>query len=81
MNLEDVEYMSVIRFLLMKEKIQENVIVELKSIHADESSSRATIYTWFNYFQRGRTSVLVGKSPGMPIKIDEKLTECLKEKE
>jgi len=62
----------------MKGKSRDEVIVELKSVYADESSSRATIYRWFNYFQSGRTYIFVGKSPGRPIEIDEKITESLK---
>ena len=63
----------------MKGKSRNKVIVELKLVYVDESPSRATIYTWFNYFQSGRTSVFVGKSSDMPIEIDEKITESLKE--
>jgi len=44
----------------------------------NETPWKATIYRWFNYFQNGRTSVLIGKSPWRPIDIDEKLTESLK---
>ena len=43
------------------------------------SPRRAIINTWFNYFQSGRTSVFVEKSPGRSVKIDEKITESLKE--
>ena len=63
----------------MNGKRRDEVIVELKSVYADESPPRARIYRWFNYFQSGRTSVFVGKSPWMPIEIDEKITESLKE--
>jgi len=63
----------------MKGKSRDKVIVELKSVYADESPSRATIYMWFNYFQSGKTSVFVEKSPGRFNEIDEKITESLKE--
>ena len=63
----------------MKSKSRDEVIVELKSVYADESPPRATIYRWFNYFQSGRTYVFVGKSPGRHIEIHDKITESLKE--
>ena len=50
----------------------------MKSVYADDSPPRATIYRCFNYFQSGRTSVFVGKGPGRPIEIDEEITESLK---
>ena len=70
MSLEDVQYKGVTRFLFMKDKSRDAVIVELKSVYADESPSRATIYRWFNYFQSGRTFIFVGKSPEKLIEID-----------
>ena len=69
--------MSVIRFLFMEGKSRDEVIVELKSVYADKSISRARIYRWFYYFQSGRISVFVEKSPGRSIEIDEKITEYL----
>jgi len=47
----------------MKGKSRDEVIGELKSIYADESPPRAIIYRLFNYFQSGRTSAFVEKSP------------------
>jgi hypothetical protein len=75
MSLESVQYRSVIRFLFLKGKSQEEVLTELSAVYGGESPSKATIYWWYNYFQSGRTSVIDEDRSERPCEIAEKITE------
>ena len=55
--LEKEQYRSVIRYLFLKGETRQEIVKELKEVFGADCPSLATIKTWFNDFQRGRTSV------------------------
>ena len=71
MSLENVQYRSVIRFLLMKGKSREEIFVELSSVYGEESPSISTVKRWFNHLRDGRTSVFDEEKSGRPLEIGE----------
>ena len=78
MSLENVQYRSVIRFLLMKGKSREEIFVELSSVYGEESSSISTVKRWFNHFRDDRTSVFDEEKSGRPREIGEEIAKKLK---
>mgnify|MGYP003461250231 FL=1 len=77
MSLENVQYRSVIRFLLMKGKSREEIFVELSSVYGEESPSISTVKRWFNYFRDGRTSVFDEEKSGRSLEIGEEIAKKL----
>ena len=75
--LPEVEYRSVIRFLLLRHFEPKAIIVELTAAYGDESPSNATVYNWIRDFKSGRTDVLDRKSTGRPIEIGDQHKEKL----
>ena len=75
MSLENVQYRSVIRFLLLEGNSREEIRVKLSAVYGEQCPSMATIKRWFNYFQSGRTSVMDEEKSGRPCEISEKITE------
>jgi len=72
-----VEFRSVIRFLLLKKYSTTNVITELKAVYGDHCPTESTIYRWVALFKGGRESVFDEKSSGRPLEIPENKTEKL----
>lgn len=75
---DDVEYRSVIKFLILRGKTPAEIIKELNEGYGSEAPSTATIYRWIGYFKGGRTSVFDETKSGRPMEIDEKITEKCK---
>lgn len=79
MPILQIEYRSVIKFLVLRKTQSEDIIMQLKEAYNDEAPSKATIYRWIAEFKGGRTSVEDEKRDGRPIEIDEKKLDELKE--
>ena len=61
--LEKEQYRSVIRYLFLKCKTQQETVKELNEVFGGDCPSLATIKRWFNDFQRERTSVFDEEKP------------------
>lgn len=76
--LSDVEYRSVIRFLLLRHFEAKRIIEELTAAYGDDIPSKATVYNWIRDFKSGRTDITDRKSTGRPIEIGDQHREKLK---
>lgn len=76
---ENVEFRSVIRFLLLKGSGKKEIINQLQEVYGKEAPSKATIYNWIREFSSGRTSVFDASKSGRPVEINEEITEKLKD--
>lgn len=77
MPIINVEYRSVIKFLVLRGKSREDIIYELKQGYGEECPSCPTIYRWYNEYRNGRTTVEDGDRCGRPVEIDENLSSKL----
>ena len=56
-KMEQEEYRSVIRFLFLEGQSRSEIKEGLDTVYSDSSPSMATVKSWFNEFQGGRTSL------------------------
>lgn len=76
---ENVEFRSVIRFLLLKGSDKKEIIDQIKEVYGEEAPSKATIYNWIREFSSGRTSVYDAIKSGRPVEINENVSTKLRE--
>jgi histone-lysine N-methyltransferase SETMAR len=75
----NVEYRSVIKFLVLKDTESKSIIQQLQDVYKNQCPSRSTIYNWIGEFKRGRQSVFDEEREGRPCEIsDEKRELCQK---
>ena len=75
----NVEYRSVIKFLILRQTESSSIIEQLQEAYGDVCPSRATIYNWIREFRHGRQSVFDADREGRPIEISaEKHVLCEK---
>ena len=66
MDSRNVEFRSVIKFLLKKDMNAKEIIHELQNVYKEESPSKSFVLKCIAEFQRGRTSVLTEHHGGRP---------------
>ena len=66
LKMEKEQYRSVIRFLFLEGKSRSEIKARLDAVYHESSPSMATVKTWFNEFQHGRTSVFDEPRTGAP---------------
>lgn len=70
---ENLEFRSVVRFLLLKGLQKNEIVIEIQSAYKNQSPCTATIYNWIREFKCGRTNIHDAERSGRPIEIgDEK---------
>ncbi len=74
----EVEFRSVIRFLVLRKFKTKDIIFELVEAYGDSCPSQTTIYSWVSQFKGGRNSVFDEKSTGRPTEIQDSKKEDLK---
>ena len=75
----DVEFRSVIRFLILRGIPKKEMIEQLQEAYGSDAPSKATVYNWYREFSSGRTSVFDLQRTGRPVEIaDEKKDQLLK---
>jgi len=73
----NVEYRSVIKFLILRQTESSSIIEQLQEAYGDVCPSRATIYNWIREFRHGRQSVFNADKEGRSIEISaEKHVLC-----
>lgn len=73
----ELQYRSVIRFLVLRGIKSSEIIQQLQEAYHDETPSQGTIYFWIQQFKSGRTSVNDDVRSGRPPEIAEKKLEIL----
>lgn len=78
MNIKPVEYRSVIRFLLLRNHSNADILRELQLAYQDQCPGKSTVYYWISEFKGGRQDVEQDFSrTGRPSEIpDSKVSEC-----
>ena len=75
----NVEYRSVIKFLILGQTESSSIIEQLQEAYGDVCPLRATIYNWIREFRHGRQPVFDADREGRPIEISaEKHVLCEK---
>jgi len=67
--MENVQYRSVIRFLVLDGKSCMEIKEKMDAVYKDFSASLTTIRYWFHEFKRGHTSFSGEEPSGRPIEI------------
>lgn len=65
----DVEYRSVIKFLILRQTGNSQIVEQLQDAYGDACPSRATIYNWIREFRGGRQSVFDAEREGRPVEL------------
>jgi [histone H3]-lysine36 N-dimethyltransferase SETMAR len=65
----NVEYRSVIKFLLLRHTESSEILHQLQEAYGNECPSRATVYNWIRDFKHGRQSVFDAERSGRPCEI------------
>lgn len=65
----NVEYRSVIKFLLLRNTKSCDILQQLQEAYGDQCPSRATVYNWIRDFKHGRQSVFDAERSGRPCEI------------
>ena len=73
MNDFNVEYRSVIKFIVMENTHTSEFKSQPCSSHGDRSPSKATIYRWVGEFKRGRASVFDEDRTVQPVEIVDQI--------
>ena len=76
---DNVEFRSVIKFLLLKQTGSQEIIAQLQDVYKSECPCRATIYNWIREFKSGRTTVFDLEKPGRPVEVGNEKKEMLQE--
>ena len=58
-KMEKEQYLLVIRFLFLEEKLRSVIKERLDAVYGNSSPSMSIIKNWFYEFQRGRMSVFL----------------------
>lgn len=66
-----VEFRSVIRFLILKKMKAKDIIEELHSVYGEHAPAERTIYEWIAAFKHGRISVFDQERSGRPCEISD----------
>ena len=66
-----IEFRSVIRFLVLKKMKTKDIIQELNSVYGEHAPAERTIYEWIAAFKHGRISVFDQERPGRPSEISD----------
>ena len=75
---QQVEFRSVIRFLLLRKTEKKDIICQLHEAYRNEAPCKATIYNWIREFSSGRNNVFDEERSGRPQEIAEEKFEKLK---
>ena len=75
--IEDVEFRSVIKFLLLKKLPKQDIVREI-GVYKEDEPCRATIYNWIREFSSGRSSVQDASRSGRPLEIGDAKSAQLK---
>ena len=67
--MENVQYRSVIRFLVLDNKSCPEIKEKINAVYGDSSPSLTAIRYWFHEFKRGRTSISDEERSGRPIEV------------
>ena len=76
---DNVEFRSVIKFLILRNTSSQEIIVQLRTVYGDYCPCRATIYNWIREFRSGRTSVFDAERDGRPREISSDKKEKLED--
>ncbi len=76
---DNVEFRSVIKFLLLKKTSSQKIIAQLQDVYKSECHCRATIYNWIREFKSGRTTVFDLEKHGRPVEVGNEKKEMLPE--
>lgn len=76
---DNVEFRSVIKFLLLKQTNSQEIINQLQDAYKSECPCKATIYNWIREFKSGRTSVFNSEKSGRPVEVGDEKKEILKQ--
>lgn len=75
---DDIEFRSVIRFLLLRKIPKKEIITQLQEAYGSDAPCKATVYNWCREFSSGRTSVFDQQRTGRPAEIGDQKTNQLK---
>ena len=76
--IEDVEFCSVIKLLLLKKLPKQDIVREIEDVYKEDGPCRATIYNWIREFSSGRSSVQDASQSGRPLEIGDAKSAQLK---
>ena len=76
--MEEVEYRSVIKFLVLRKLSPNEILQQLQEVYKESCPSRTTVYYWIREFRGGRQTVFTDTSKsGRPTEIPAaKEEEC-----
>ncbi len=77
MSIEAVEYRSVIKFLILRNTSNSDIIIALRDAYKEQCPSNSTMYRWINAFRGGRTSVFDDEKSGRPVEIPQEKSDQL----
>jgi histone-lysine N-methyltransferase SETMAR len=75
---QQVEFRSVIRFLLLRGTEKKDIVIQLHQAYGSEAPCKATIYNWIREFSSGRNNVSDDERSGRPQEISDEKYENLK---
>lgn len=75
--MEAIQYRSVIRYLVLKQKTAVEIFEDLKKTYGNDAPGHTTVKYWVREFKTGRTTVVDDERPGRPQEIPDSISDSL----